>query len=80
VSTIDLLQFHWWNFEHSGYLDAMRELARLRQEGVNRRARRHQFRQPINLRLLVKHASRSSPTRSASRARPPGSERMSEFA
>src|SRR6185312_16906186 len=34
VSTIDLLQFHWWNFEHPGYLDAMRELAQLRREGV----------------------------------------------
>jgi len=31
---IDLLQFHWWTFEHPGYLDAMRELARLREEGL----------------------------------------------
>jgi diketogulonate reductase-like aldo/keto reductase/enamine deaminase RidA (YjgF/YER057c/UK114 family) len=30
---IDLLQFHWWLFEHPAWLDAMRELAALRQEG-----------------------------------------------
>jgi aryl-alcohol dehydrogenase-like predicted oxidoreductase len=26
VSCIDLLQFHWWTFEHPGYIDAMQEL------------------------------------------------------
>ena len=31
---IDLLQFHWWTFDHPGYIDAMLELARLRQEGL----------------------------------------------
>ncbi len=31
---IDLLQFHWWTFEHPGYLDALAELARLREEGL----------------------------------------------
>jgi aryl-alcohol dehydrogenase-like predicted oxidoreductase/enamine deaminase RidA (YjgF/YER057c/UK114 family) len=31
---IELLQFHWWTFDHPGYLDAMRELARLREEGL----------------------------------------------
>ncbi|HWL71664.1 MAG TPA: aldo/keto reductase [Geminicoccus sp.] len=30
---IDLLQFHWWLFEHPAWLDAMRELARLKEEG-----------------------------------------------
>ena len=34
VNRIDLLQFHWWTFEHPGYLDAMVELARLREEGL----------------------------------------------
>ena len=34
VPCIDLLQFHWWTFDHPGYLDAMAELARLRQEGL----------------------------------------------
>ena len=34
VDCIDLLQFHWWTFEHPGYIDAMCELARLREEGL----------------------------------------------
>jgi aryl-alcohol dehydrogenase-like predicted oxidoreductase/enamine deaminase RidA (YjgF/YER057c/UK114 family) len=34
--SIDLLQFHWWTFEHPAYLDAMRELAALQAEGVIR--------------------------------------------
>ena len=33
VERIDLLQFHWWTYEHPAYLDAMRELARLREKG-----------------------------------------------
>jgi aryl-alcohol dehydrogenase-like predicted oxidoreductase/enamine deaminase RidA (YjgF/YER057c/UK114 family) len=33
VERIDLLQFHWWMFEHPAYLDAMAELARLQGEG-----------------------------------------------
>ena len=33
VDRIDLLQFHWWTFEHLAYLDAARELAALRAEG-----------------------------------------------
>ncbi len=31
---IDLMQLHWWTFEHPGYLDAMAELAQLRNSGV----------------------------------------------
>ncbi len=34
TNRIDLLQFHWWTFEHPGWLDAMHELARLREEGL----------------------------------------------
>jgi aryl-alcohol dehydrogenase-like predicted oxidoreductase/enamine deaminase RidA (YjgF/YER057c/UK114 family) len=34
VPRIDLLQFHWWTFEHPGWLDAMEELAKLRDEGL----------------------------------------------
>ncbi|WP_119388475.1 aldo/keto reductase [Taklimakanibacter lacteus] len=30
---IDLLQFHWWTFQHPGWIDAMKELTRLKQEG-----------------------------------------------
>lgn len=33
VERVDLLQFHWWSFEHLAWLDALHELARLRQEG-----------------------------------------------
>jgi len=33
---IDLLQFHWWTFEHPGYIDALLELAKLQQEGLIR--------------------------------------------
>jgi aryl-alcohol dehydrogenase-like predicted oxidoreductase/enamine deaminase RidA (YjgF/YER057c/UK114 family) len=54
VSTIDLLQFHWWNFEHPGYLDAMRELAQLRREGVIAELGVTNF-DTDHLRLLVKH-------------------------
>ena len=28
IDTIDLLQLHWWMFEHPGYIDAMKELTR----------------------------------------------------
>jgi aryl-alcohol dehydrogenase-like predicted oxidoreductase/enamine deaminase RidA (YjgF/YER057c/UK114 family) len=34
VDKIDLLQFHWWMFQHPGYVDAMTELSRLKEEGV----------------------------------------------
>lgn len=34
TSRIDLLQFHWWTFEHPGWLDAMHQLAKLRDEGL----------------------------------------------
>ncbi len=36
VDCIDLLQFHWWNFEHPAWLDALHELASLRNEGLIR--------------------------------------------
>lgn len=34
VERIDLLQLHWWTFEHLAYIDAARELAALRSEGL----------------------------------------------
>ena len=34
VQRIDLLQFHWWSFEHPAWLDALHEIARLRDEGL----------------------------------------------
>lgn len=34
VDKVDLLQFHWWSFEHPGWLDALHEMQRLREEGL----------------------------------------------
>jgi len=34
VDRVDLLQFHWWSFEHPAWLDALHEMARLRDEGL----------------------------------------------
>jgi aryl-alcohol dehydrogenase-like predicted oxidoreductase/enamine deaminase RidA (YjgF/YER057c/UK114 family) len=34
VARVDLLQFHWWSFEHPAWLDALHEMAALRQEGL----------------------------------------------
>ncbi|MDU8943153.1 aldo/keto reductase [Ovoidimarina sediminis] len=31
---VDLLQFHWWSFEHPAWLDALHEMARLREDGL----------------------------------------------
>jgi aryl-alcohol dehydrogenase-like predicted oxidoreductase len=33
VETLDLLQFHWWEYNDPSYLDALRFLAQLRDEG-----------------------------------------------
>ena len=34
VQKVDLLQFHWWTFEHPAWLDALHEMARLKEEGL----------------------------------------------
>ena len=34
VDRIDLLQFHWWSFEHPAWLDALHEMTKLRAEGL----------------------------------------------
>jgi aryl-alcohol dehydrogenase-like predicted oxidoreductase/enamine deaminase RidA (YjgF/YER057c/UK114 family) len=34
VRQVDLLQFHWWTFEHPAWLDAMHEMKRLKEEGL----------------------------------------------
>ncbi|PKU86321.1 flagellar radial spoke protein 5-like [Dendrobium catenatum] len=33
VSSLDMLQFHWWDYSNSGYLDALKHLADLKVEG-----------------------------------------------
>jgi len=34
VRKVDLLQFHWWTFEHPAWLDAMHEMKRLIEQGL----------------------------------------------
>ena len=34
VDRVDLLQFHWWQFEHPAWLDALHEMTALRAEGM----------------------------------------------
>ncbi|SDY68309.1 aldo/keto reductase [Citreimonas salinaria] len=34
VDRVDLLQFHWWSFQHPAWLDALHELAELREQGL----------------------------------------------
>ena len=33
VERLDLLQFHWWDYNNDGYFDALKHLTDLRQEG-----------------------------------------------
>lgn len=33
VSCLDMLQFHWWDYSNSGYLDALKHLTDLKDEG-----------------------------------------------
>ena len=54
VPSVDLLQFHWWMFEHPGYIDAMKELVALQREGRIRHLGLTNF-DTDHLRLLVKH-------------------------
>ena len=34
VERVDLLQFHWWTFEHPAWLDALHEMQTLKEEGL----------------------------------------------
>ncbi|BBN16806.1 hypothetical protein MPTK1_7g09440 [Marchantia polymorpha subsp. ruderalis] len=33
VNTLDMLQFHWWDYSNRGYLDALKHMADLKEEG-----------------------------------------------
>lgn len=57
LERIDLLQLHWWMYEHSAYLDAMAELAKLEAEGWIAHLGVTNF-NTDHLRLLVKHSFR----------------------
>ncbi len=52
--SIDLMQFHWWTFEHPGYLDALTELAALRAEGLIKHIGLTNF-DTAHLRVLLAH-------------------------
>ena len=54
VKTIDLLQFHWWSFTHPAYIDALRELNHLREEGWIRHIGLTNF-DTAHLRLAIKN-------------------------
>jgi aryl-alcohol dehydrogenase-like predicted oxidoreductase/enamine deaminase RidA (YjgF/YER057c/UK114 family) len=54
LDRIDLLQFHWWGFQHPAYLDALAELAQLRDEGRIRHLGVTNF-DADHLRLLLEH-------------------------
>jgi len=34
VEKVDLLQFHWWTFEHPAWLDALHEMQAMKEEGL----------------------------------------------
>jgi aryl-alcohol dehydrogenase-like predicted oxidoreductase/enamine deaminase RidA (YjgF/YER057c/UK114 family) len=51
---IDLMQFHWWMFEHPGYIDALTEMAAMRAEGRFLHLGLTNF-DTDHLRLLVSH-------------------------
>jgi len=54
VSRVALLQFHWWQYRHPGYLDAMIELDQLRREGRIGHLGVTNF-DTDHLRLLIRH-------------------------
>ncbi len=54
VESIDLLQFHWWSFEHPAYLDALGELSILRDQGLIRHLGVTNF-DTEHLRVVVKN-------------------------
>ena len=54
LQRVDLLQFHWWQYRHPGYLDAMLELDRLRRAGRIGHVGVTNF-DTDHLRLLVQH-------------------------
>ena len=54
VDRIDLMQLHWWSFEHPGYVDALAEMARMRDDGLIGAIGLTNF-DTDHLRLVVKH-------------------------
>lgn len=54
VDTLDLLQFHWWDYADPSYLDALTYLAQLRDEGKIRHLGLTNF-DTEHLRVIVEH-------------------------
>ncbi len=54
VERIDLMQFHWWQYRHPAYLDALAEMSKLKDEGKFGALGLTNF-DTDHLRLLVKH-------------------------
>ena len=57
VDRLDLLQFHWWDYADSGYLDALKHLADLRDEGKIRHLALTNF-DTERLRIITEHGIR----------------------
>jgi aryl-alcohol dehydrogenase-like predicted oxidoreductase len=53
-STLDLLQFHWWEYRDSNYLDALKYLAELQQAGKIRHLALTNF-DTEHLQIIVEH-------------------------
>ena len=54
IECLDLLQFHWWDYGNAGYLDALKHLADLQQEGKIRHLALTNF-DTERLRLIADH-------------------------
>jgi aryl-alcohol dehydrogenase-like predicted oxidoreductase/enamine deaminase RidA (YjgF/YER057c/UK114 family) len=54
TARIDLMQFHWWMFQHPAYIDALAEMARMKTEGSLAHLGLTNF-DTDHLRLLVGH-------------------------
>jgi len=54
VGAIDLLQFHWWTFQHLDYIEALEELKALKEAGAIRHLGLTNF-DTDHLRVAVKH-------------------------
>jgi aryl-alcohol dehydrogenase-like predicted oxidoreductase len=57
VDTLDLLQFHWWDYGNANYLEALRYLAELRDEGKIRHLALTNF-DTEHLKIIVEHGIR----------------------
>ena len=57
VSCLDLLQFHWWDYGDASYLDALKHLADLRDEGKIRHLALTNF-DTDRLRIITEHGIR----------------------